>query len=119
MLRDGKDLRQSSHCAKISATQHPIYRVESFEHVGPYTLRITFNDGISRVINFEPIFFGELYAPLRDSAEFLRVKVDPEVGTLVWPTGADFDPAILHDWPEHEKSFRRAAESWETPAYVC
>jgi len=20
---------------------------------------------------------------------------------LVWPTGADIDPAVLHDWPSH------------------
>ena len=98
--------------------RHPIYRVESFEHVGQYTLRITFNDGLSRVINFEPVLSGELYGPLRDSDEFARVKIDPEVGTLVWSSGADFDPAILHDWPVHEAAFRRAAERWQTPAEV-
>lgn len=26
-------------------------------------------------------------------------QIDPEVHTLVWPNGADCDPAILHDWP--------------------
>jgi hypothetical protein len=98
--------------------QHLIYRVESFEHVGPHTLRITFNDGLSRVINFEPVLFGELLGPLRDPDEFARVKLDSEIGTLVWPSGADFDPAILHDWPEHETSFRRAAESWQMPVSV-
>ena len=98
--------------------KHPLYRVESFEQVGPYTLRITFEDGLARVINFEGILFGELFGPLRDPHEFARVKIDPEVRTLVWPSGADFDPAILHDWPEHEKSFRRAAERWQTPAGV-
>ena len=99
--------------------QHPIYRVESFEQVGPHTLRITFDDGLSRAVNFERVLFGDLYGPLRDPDEFARVKIDPEVGTLVWPSGADFDPAILHDWPEHENSFRRAAERWHTPADVC
>lgn len=24
---------------------------------------------------------------------------DPELRTLVWPNGADFDPYVLHDWP--------------------
>jgi hypothetical protein len=52
--------------------------------------------------NFEPILRGELLGPLRDPVEFARVKIDPEVHTLVWPSGADFDPATLHDWPEHE-----------------
>ena len=30
-----------------------------------------------------------------------QVQIDPEAHTLVWPTGADFDPAMLHDWPEY------------------
>ena len=84
--------------------RHPIYRVTSFEQTGPYALRQT--------INFEPILEGELYGPLRDPAEFARVKIDPEVHTLVWPSGADFDPAILHDWPKHEAAFRAAAQGW-------
>src|SRR6266403_2961609 len=73
--------------------QHPIYRVVAFEQTGPFTLRIRFDDGLSRTINFEPILRGELFGPLHDPGEFTRVKLDPEVHTLVWPSGADFDPA--------------------------
>jgi pimeloyl-ACP methyl ester carboxylesterase len=29
------------------------------------------------------------------------------VRTLVRPNGADFDPATLHDWPEHADSARK------------
>ena len=80
---------------------HPIYRVSSFQIVAPYTLRVQFDDGTEQVINFEPVLAGELYRPLRDLAVFEQVKVDPEVHALVWPNGADFDPATLHDWPQH------------------
>jgi len=93
--------------------QHPIYRVTAFQQTAPYTLRVQFDDGLSRTINFEPILRGELFGLLRDPAEFSRVKLDPEVHTLVWPSGADFDPAILHDWPEHEAEFREAAAGWD------
>jgi hypothetical protein len=93
--------------------QHPIYRVTTFEQTGPYTLRIDFDDGISRTIDFEPMLHGELFGPLRDKAEFARVRIDSEVHTVVWPSGADFDPAILHDWPEHEAAFKKAAARWE------
>jgi hypothetical protein len=92
--------------------RHPIYRVTSFEQTGPFALRIQFDDGSSQTIDFEPILEGELYSPLRDPAEFARVKIDPEVYTLVWPSGADFDPTILHDWPEHQAAFRAAAQRW-------
>jgi hypothetical protein len=91
---------------------HPIYRITAFEQVGAYTLRLCFDDGLSRTIDFEPVLAGELFGPLRDPRLFAQVQLDPEVHTLVWPPGADFDPATLHDWPEHESAFRSAAERW-------
>jgi hypothetical protein len=94
--------------------EHPIHRVTSFQQTDSYTLQLEFDDGLSRVIDFEPILHGELFGPLRDPAEFARVKLDVEVKTLVWPTGADFDPAVLHDWPEHEAAFHAAAKRWNS-----
>jgi hypothetical protein len=91
---------------------HPLYRITSFERVGTYALRLCFNDGLERTIDFEPILEGELFGPLRDPAVFREVTLDPEVQTVVWPGGADFDPATLHDWPEHEAAFRAAAARW-------
>jgi len=37
---------------------------------------------------------------LRDPATFNQVQINPEMHTLVWPNGADFDPETLHDWDE-------------------
>ena len=91
---------------------HPIYRITSIERTAPFSLRLHFNDGLARAIDFEPILEGELYGPLRDAAMFAQVTLDPEIHTVVWPCGADFDPATLHDWPEHEAAFRAAAERW-------
>src|SRR5687768_12178876 len=91
---------------------HPIYRVDSVERAGPYALRLRFNDGLIRIIDFEAILAGELFGPLRDPCLFAEVKLDPEIHTIVWPTGADLDPATLHDWPEHEAAFRAAAKRW-------
>ncbi len=96
--------------------EHPIYHIESFEQKGTYTLSVRFNDGLLRVIDFEPILEGELFGPLSDPSIFARATLDPEVHALVWPSGADFDPAILHDWPEHEAAFKAAARRWsKTP----
>jgi hypothetical protein len=81
---------------------HPVYRVKAFEVVGPYRIRIEFSDGLVQTIDFRPILEGELYSPLRDLSRFNAVSLDPEIHTLVWPNGADFDPATLHDWPDHE-----------------
>jgi Protein of unknown function (DUF2442) len=92
--------------------EHPIYRVTSVDHLGGYRLRVSFDDGVTRDLDLEPVLEGELYQPLRDPAVFAEVSVDPEIHTLVLPGGADFDPAILHDWPEHESAMRDLARSW-------
>lgn len=95
---------------------HPIYRVRSFEIVSAYTLLVRFNDETEQTIDFLSILAGEIYGPLRDQQLFNGVRVDPEIHTLVWPNGADFDPATLHDWPEHEQAFRKLVQRWETEA---
>ena len=92
---------------------HPICRVQFVEVVAPFTLQLRFDDGVERRIDFSPILAGALYGPLRDLALFNRVRLDPEVHTVVWPNGADFDPATLHDWPSHEAAFRELAQRWE------
>jgi hypothetical protein len=96
--------------------EHPIYRVISVEALGDYRLRVGFDDGSTQVIDLEPILEGELYGPLRDPELFTAVEVDPEVGTLVWPNGADFDPATLHDWPVRESAMRELAKRWALAA---
>ncbi|MBC8031091.1 MAG: DUF2442 domain-containing protein [Pyrinomonadaceae bacterium] len=92
---------------------HPIYRVTDFTIVGPYALQIAFDDQSKQRIDFRPILAGELYGPLRELELFNQVALDPEVHTLVWPNGADFDPATLHDWPQLEMELIERAKRWE------
>jgi hypothetical protein len=86
--------------------------VESFAIVGPYTLKVGFDDGVFREIDFSPILRGELYGPLLDLHLFEQVKLDGEVHTLVWPNGADFDPATLREWPSRPSEVTRAVGHW-------
>ena len=95
---------------------HEIYRVEAFEKTAPFTLRVDFDDGTSQVIDFQPVLKVELYGPLRDPELFNQVQIDPEIHTLVWPNGADFDPAILHDWPQRFAELEALAQTWGVPA---
>jgi len=96
---------------------HPIYRIQGFQIIAPYTLRVEFDDKTEQDINFEPVLAGQLFGPLRDLAVFNQVQLDPEVHTLVWSNGADFDPATLHDWPQHIEELKARANQWElTPA---
>src|SRR5439155_9812951 len=95
---------------------HPIHRVKSFQIVAPYTLRVQFDDNTEQTIDFQPILAGELYRPLRDLKVFNQVQMDPEVHTLVWPNGADFDPATLHDWPDYVQALISKVGEWESAA---
>jgi hypothetical protein len=90
-----------------------MYSVKSFEIVAPHTLRIEFSDATRQVIDFEPVLKGELYGGLRDPTIFNLVSLDAEARTLVWPNGADFDPATLHDWPQCAAAFAEMASRWE------
>jgi len=91
---------------------HPVHRVSAFQVIGPYRLRVEFADGLIREIDFRAVLEGELYGALRDLNVFNAVTLDSDAHTLAWPNGADFDPATLHDWPEHEMEMASLARAW-------
>src|SRR6266542_2109145 len=92
---------------------HLITKVTGFEILADHTLRVRFDDGSAQVIDFLPALGGELFAPLRDKNFFAQVRLDPECHTLVWPNGADFDPATLHDWPKYAAALEAQVKNWQ------
>jgi len=65
--------------------------------LGEYRLRLRFEDGVEGVVDFAPdLSFQGVFEPLRDPTYFAQVRVDPDLGTLVWPNGADLDPDVLY-----------------------
>jgi len=40
------------------------------------------------------------------------LKAARQEGFQVWPNGADFDPATLHDWPKYADEIQRMARQW-------
>lgn len=95
---------------------HPLYDVTAFEIVGPYTLRVSFDDNTEQTINFEPVLHGEIYRPLRDLEVFNQVRLDAETRTLVWPNGTDFDPWLLHEWPNQADALIARVNKWAAQA---
>ena len=93
---------------------HAIHRVLSFEIIGPYGLRVQFQDGVSQDIDFLPVLRGPLFGPLRDLPIFNAVQLDDEVYTLAWPNGADFDPETLHDWPDVVSLLIESVSRWKS-----
>ena len=78
-----------------------LFDVVAFAWEGGYTLRLKFDDGSERVIDFAPILQGPRWGSLQDMYLFRQVRLDAEIGTIVWPGDLNIDPTVLHDWPEH------------------
>lgn len=80
------------------------YEIRAVEYLGGFRLRLTFADGLVSDVDLSERLAGELgpvFAPLKDPAFFAQVRVDPELGTIVWPNGADLAPDALHARAAH------------------
>jgi hypothetical protein len=76
-----------------------------------YRLQLRFEDGIQGVVDVHQLIrFSGVFAPLSDPKGFAAVRVDQELGTVVWPCGADLDPDVLYaevtgqPIPDHRES---------------
>ncbi len=71
--------------------------VVEVEPRGEYRLWLRFQDGVQGEVDLRPaLTFQGVFAPLRDSTYFARVRVNPELGTICWPNDADWDPLVLY-----------------------
>jgi hypothetical protein len=71
--------------------------VASVEPTKGYRLRVKFDDGTVGEVDIGALVrFVGVFEPLCDPTKFRNVRVDPESGTISWPTGADIDPVVLY-----------------------
>jgi Protein of unknown function (DUF2442) len=71
-------------------------RVRGVEALGGFVVRLSLTDGTTREVDLGPFLNGPVFEPVRnDPAVFQAVRVDEELGTIVWPNGADIDPDVL------------------------
>ena len=62
-----------------------IIHVTKVEVVGPYSLDLTFDNGIRKRVNLLHELYGEVFQPLRDPACFAQAYLDPDSRTVTWP----------------------------------
>ncbi len=68
------------------------------EPTGAYRLILTFENKERREIDLaDLVSFTGVFEPLKDPAYFQQVRVEPDVGTIVWPSGADICPDVLYE----------------------
>lgn len=65
------------------------------EYRGGYTIHLTFNDGMAKVVDFARWLQGPVFEPLKDMNYFQRFFL--EGGTVAWPNGADVAPETLYE----------------------
>lgn len=73
-------------------------RVRAVEPGEGFNLRLTFTDGTEKTLDMTPYLLGPVFEPVRqDRGFFESVGVDPDLGTIVWPNGADVCPDVLYE----------------------
>jgi len=71
--------------------------LEHATYVRDYTIRIRFTDGVEGDVDLKDELWGEVFEPLRNPDAFRAFRVDKELNTIAWPTGADLAPEFLHE----------------------
>jgi len=74
-----------------------IPRLVRVDYRGGYTLRVAFADGIEGDVDLGNELWGEVFEPLKDLAAFRAFRLDVELNTVRWPTGADLAPEFLYE----------------------
>lgn len=76
-----------------------MHEIVEVRPLGGHRLYLRFADGAAGEIDLtERLRFDGVFAPLHDPAYFARVRLNSELGTIFWPTGADLCPDVLHGW---------------------
>ena len=80
-------------------------RVTSVKPLHDFVVQLSFTDGVVREVDLLPYLRGPVFEEMRtDPVKFRDVHVDAELGTIVWPNGADIDPDVLYG--SHEPAWR-------------
>jgi hypothetical protein len=65
-----------------------------------YRIELAFSDGVRGVVDLTNRIVGRggIFGPLEKPEVFRQAAVDAELGTIVWPNGADICPELLYAW---------------------
>jgi hypothetical protein len=68
--------------------------------VAGHVLELSFEDGLIARVDMDRVIgrFDGVFTPLLDPGFFAQVRVEQELGTIVWPNGADICPDVLYSY---------------------
>jgi hypothetical protein len=71
-------------------------RIAQVRPLNPWQVQLDLTDGSSRHVDLAPLMVGPIFDAIKaDVAMWRAVSVDPDLGTIIWPNGADLDPDVL------------------------
>lgn len=79
---------------------NPSYFITRAKPLKGFFVELTFSDGLVAALDLSTFITdesGTIFRPLSDPSYFRQVIADPELGTVVWPNGADLAPDVLHE----------------------
>jgi hypothetical protein len=72
-------------------------RIQDVQPLEGFKVRLFFTDGTQKDVDLERYLHGPIFEPIKDDPLIFRsVRVDKELGTVVWDNGADIDPDVLY-----------------------
>jgi hypothetical protein len=75
-----------------------LVHLTAVEVSGAHRLHLTFEDGTVGEVDLSGRRWRGIFEPVADPACFRRVSLDAELGTVVWPNGADIAPETPYAW---------------------
>ena len=73
-----------------------LFDVVAVRYIRDHVVWIKFQDGTEGEVDLQGSLRDPVFEPLRDVDYFKRVRVDSDLGTIVWPNGADIAPETLY-----------------------
>jgi Protein of unknown function (DUF2442) len=72
-------------------------RIVAAHYIAGFRVWVRFSDGVEGDVDLSQELTGPIFEPLRNVEEFRRLRLHPELHTLVWPNGADLAPEFLRE----------------------
>ena len=70
--------------------------LKSLVFLGGTRVQVEFNDGRQGTADLAPLLCGPIFEGLQQTEAFQSGHLDRELGTLVWPNGADLAPEAIY-----------------------
>ncbi|MBI5214501.1 MAG: DUF2442 domain-containing protein [Ignavibacteriae bacterium] len=90
-------------------------RIQNVKVLSNYRVELELTNGRKKTIDLEPFLHGPIFEEIKNNPKYFRtVRVDKELGTIVWENGADIDPDVLIEdltpaWMENNYAYRKTS----------